>query len=104
MRIKQGKGQPIREDGPARHIVEKQGTPTMGGLMILASVLVSTLLWVLMATGMSVYLAYSGSYSLTYGALAGIVITMLFLYFSGAIIIFGAELNAAIRRYREKNT
>jgi phospho-N-acetylmuramoyl-pentapeptide-transferase len=45
MRIKQGKGQPIREDGPARHIVEKQGTPTMGGLMILASVLVSTLLW-----------------------------------------------------------
>jgi phospho-N-acetylmuramoyl-pentapeptide-transferase len=45
MRIKQGKGQPIREDGPARHILEKQGTPTMGGLMILASVLVSTLLW-----------------------------------------------------------
>ena len=45
MRIKQGKGQPIREDGPARHIVEKQGTPTMGGRMILASVLVSTLLW-----------------------------------------------------------
>ncbi len=45
MRVKQGKGQPIREDGPARHLIEKQGTPTMGGLMILASVLVSTLLW-----------------------------------------------------------
>ena len=45
MRMKQGKGQPIREDGPARHLIEKQGTPTMGGLMILASVLVSTLLW-----------------------------------------------------------
>ena len=45
MRVKQGKGQPIREDGPARHLLEKQGTPTMGGLMILASVLVSTLLW-----------------------------------------------------------
>lgn len=45
LRLKQGKGQPIREDGPARHIIEKQGTPTMGGLMILAGIVVSTLLW-----------------------------------------------------------
>lgn len=41
---RQGKGQPIREDGPETHF-KKQGTPTMGGLMILLSVLVSTLLW-----------------------------------------------------------
>jgi phospho-N-acetylmuramoyl-pentapeptide-transferase len=45
LRLKQGKGQPIREDGPARHVLEKQGTPTMGGLMILAGIVVSTLLW-----------------------------------------------------------
>ncbi len=45
LRVKQGRGQPIREDGPARHIIEKQGTPTMGGLMILAGIVVSTLLW-----------------------------------------------------------
>ena len=45
LKIKQGKGQPIRSDGPQRHIVEKQGTPTMGGLMILSGVFVSTLLW-----------------------------------------------------------
>jgi phospho-N-acetylmuramoyl-pentapeptide-transferase len=45
LRLKQGRGQPIREDGPARHIIEKQGTPTMGGLMILAGIVVSTLLW-----------------------------------------------------------
>ena len=45
LRVRQGKGQPIREDGPARHIIEKQGTPTMGGLMILASVFVATILW-----------------------------------------------------------
>ena len=45
LKIKQGKGQPIRTDGPQRHIVEKQGTPTMGGLMILSGVFVSTLLW-----------------------------------------------------------
>ena len=45
LRVKQGRGQPIREDGPQRHIVEKQGTPTMGGLMILSGIVVSTLLW-----------------------------------------------------------
>src|SRR5579875_2376180 len=45
MRSKQGKGQPIRTDGIERHILEKKGTPTMGGLMILAGALVGTLLW-----------------------------------------------------------
>ncbi|WP_333793951.1 phospho-N-acetylmuramoyl-pentapeptide-transferase [Hyphomicrobium sp.] len=44
LRLKQGKGQPIREDGPQSHF-SKKGTPTMGGLMILASVTVATLLW-----------------------------------------------------------
>ena len=45
LRVRQGKGQPIRKDGPQRHIVEKAGTPTMGGLMILCGIVVSTLLW-----------------------------------------------------------
>ncbi|HXZ22904.1 MAG TPA: phospho-N-acetylmuramoyl-pentapeptide-transferase [Pseudolabrys sp.] len=45
LRIKQGKGQPIRNDGPKSHLVTKTGTPTMGGLMILSGLLVSTLLW-----------------------------------------------------------
>src|SRR5450756_1400039 len=45
LRIKQGKGQPIRTDGPQSHLVSKKGTPTMGGLMILSGLLVSTLLW-----------------------------------------------------------
>ena len=43
--MKQGKGQPIRSDGPQRHILEKAGTPTMGGLLILIPWLGSTLLW-----------------------------------------------------------
>lgn len=67
------------------------------GFPIWPGALFSTVAWLTMATGMSVYLAYSGSYDLTYGALAGIVITILFLYFSAAIIIFGAELNAAVK-------
>jgi phospho-N-acetylmuramoyl-pentapeptide-transferase len=45
LRLRQGKGQPIREDGPQSHLLTKRGTPTMGGLMILAGVLFSTLLW-----------------------------------------------------------
>ncbi|WP_321502339.1 phospho-N-acetylmuramoyl-pentapeptide-transferase [Breoghania sp.] len=45
LRLRQGKGQPIRADGPASHLLTKKGTPTMGGLMILSGVLVSTLLW-----------------------------------------------------------
>ena len=45
LKVKQGRGQPIRSDGPQRHIIEKQGTPTMGGLMILSGIFVSTLLW-----------------------------------------------------------
>src|SRR3990172_10091447 len=45
LRLKQGKGQPIRSDGPQSHLVTKKGTPTMGGLMILSGALVSTLLW-----------------------------------------------------------
>jgi phospho-N-acetylmuramoyl-pentapeptide-transferase len=50
LRIKQGKGQPIREDGPRSHL-SKRGTPTMGGLMILSGVLVSTLLWANLSNG-----------------------------------------------------
>jgi phospho-N-acetylmuramoyl-pentapeptide-transferase len=45
LRVKQGKGQPIRADGPASHLLTKKGTPTMGGLMILAGLIVATLLW-----------------------------------------------------------
>ncbi len=64
LRLKQGKGQPIREDGPQSHF-SKKGTPTMGGLMILASVTVATLLWSDLSNGyvwvvLLVTLAYGG--------------------------------------------
>ena len=44
LRMRQGKGQPIRDDGPQSHLAKK-GTPTMGGLMILISLMISALLW-----------------------------------------------------------
>ncbi len=44
LRVRQGKGQPIRADGPQSHLA-KRGTPTMGGLMILVSLVLAMLLW-----------------------------------------------------------
>jgi phospho-N-acetylmuramoyl-pentapeptide-transferase len=48
LRVRQGKGQPIRSDGPQSHLA-KRGTPTMGGLLILISVSISVLLWMNLA-------------------------------------------------------
>lgn len=45
LRARQNGGQPIRADGPESHILKKQGTPTMGGFLILLALSVSTLLW-----------------------------------------------------------
>ena len=45
LRVRQGRGQPIRSDGPESHVLTKAGTPTMGGLLILSAIFVSTLLW-----------------------------------------------------------
>jgi phospho-N-acetylmuramoyl-pentapeptide-transferase len=44
-------GQPIRALGPERHLTEKAGTPTMGGVLILLSLFVSTLLWADLSNG-----------------------------------------------------
>jgi phospho-N-acetylmuramoyl-pentapeptide-transferase len=65
LRVKQGKGQPIRDDGPATHLL-KRGTPTMGGLMILAGVTVSTLLWAQLENG---YIWVVLGVALSYGAI-----------------------------------
>ncbi|MCS6878454.1 MAG: phospho-N-acetylmuramoyl-pentapeptide-transferase [Geminicoccaceae bacterium] len=45
LKAKQGGGQPIRADGPESHLLTKKGTPTMGGVLILVAMVVSTLLW-----------------------------------------------------------
>ncbi|WP_372604122.1 phospho-N-acetylmuramoyl-pentapeptide-transferase [Actibacterium sp.] len=45
LKRRQRNGQPIREDGPQSHLVTKAGTPTMGGVLILGALVVSTLLW-----------------------------------------------------------
>lgn len=45
LKAKQRRGQPIREDGPQTHVIQKQGTPTMGGFLILVGLVPSVLLW-----------------------------------------------------------
>jgi len=45
LKRKQREGQPIRDDGPESHLLTKRGTPTMGGVLIVGSVLISTVLW-----------------------------------------------------------
>ncbi len=65
LRVRQGKGQPIREDGPQTHLA-KRGTPTMGGLMILTSMMASVLLWMNLS---SVYVWACISVTLGFGAI-----------------------------------
>ena len=48
----------------------------------------------------SLYLQNLGSYTVTYGSLAGIILTLFFFYISAIVFIFGAQLNGAIRRER----
>ena len=65
LRLKQGKGQPIRDDGPQTHLA-KRGTPTMGGLMILSGFLFAILLWANLSNG---YVWVVLGVTLSYGAI-----------------------------------
>ncbi|WP_455473787.1 phospho-N-acetylmuramoyl-pentapeptide-transferase [Bartonella sp. B30(2025)] len=65
LKLRQGKGQPIRADGPQTHF-KKAGTPTMGGLMILTGVIISALLWCNLS---NVYLWISLFVMLCFGAI-----------------------------------
>ncbi|MEL6476751.1 MAG: YihY/virulence factor BrkB family protein [Pseudomonadota bacterium] len=68
----------------------------MAGFRLLPGIVVSVLLWGLIASAMSVYLAHAPSYTLTYGALAGVIVTLLFFYLTAIVLIFGGEVNAEL--------
>ncbi|MFT3973892.1 MAG: YihY/virulence factor BrkB family protein [Amaricoccus sp.] len=78
---------------PGRHMKNSRLWP---------GVLVSTFLWLAMAIGFSIYLSYTPTYSVTYGALAGVMITLMFFYMTGATIIYGAEVNAALNHFGDQ--
>jgi membrane protein len=68
----------------------------MRGMRLWPGVVTSVVINSVAATGMSVYLAYVPSYTITYGALAGVIVTLLFFYLTGVALIFGAQVNAVV--------
>jgi membrane protein len=68
------------------------------GHEILPGAAVTVVAWLITASLFSLYLQNLGSFSVTYGSLGGIVVTLMFFYLSAAIFIFGAEVNGAWRR------
>lgn len=59
-----------------------------------------TLMWIVLSAGFSLYLTRVGSYSATYGSLAGVIVTMIFLFLLCTAFVLGAEFNAAIAAHR----
>jgi len=72
--------------------------PSRRPLRLWPGIFATVVLWAAAATGFAFYLTIAPSYSITYGAMSGVIVTLLFFYLSGAVIIFGAEINAALDR------
>lgn len=68
----------------------------MGWKRLWPGLVTSMVMWGLLGTAMSIYVANTPTYTLTYGALAGVIVTLLFFYLTGVSLIFGAEVNATI--------
>ena len=66
--------------------------------------LVAGVLWILGSLGFSLYVNNFGSYNKTYGALAGVVVLLLWLYLTSYIVLLGAEVNAESERQTKKDT
>ncbi len=77
----------------AAHRILPSGDPEAP---IWPGVIFTILSWLAGGALFSVYLAYIPSYSLTYGTLGGVIVSLFFFYISAAIVILGAELNAAL--------
>ena len=69
---------------------------------VLPGIAVTTILWLAGASLFSIYLAFAPSYTVTYGAFAGVIVTLLFFYLTGAVVIFGAEVNATLVALRHE--
>jgi membrane protein len=65
---------------------------------------VATLLWVLASVGFSLYVSLFGNYAKTYGALAGVVVMLLWLWITSYAVLLGAEINAESEEQTAKDT
>jgi membrane protein len=68
---------------------------------IVPGAVVAWLLWLVAVWGYTIYLRSVPSYSVTYGSLGGIVVTLFFFYISALLFILGAEINSVLKRRRE---
>ena len=66
--------------------------------------LVATLLWLLASVGFSLYVTLFGNYAKTYGALAGVVVLLLWLWITCYAILLGAEINAEAEQQTASDT
>ena len=66
--------------------------------------LVATLLWIVASAGLSIYVTNFGSYGKTYGALAGVIVLLLWLYITAFIVLLGAEINSESEQQTEKDS
>lgn len=57
---------------------------------------IATLLWLIAASLFSLYMAYAGNYTVTYGSLGGIIITLLFFQITALVFLFGGEINQVL--------
>jgi membrane protein len=65
---------------------------------------IATLLWVVASIGFSIYATFFGNYNKTYGALAGVIILMFWLFLSAFVVLLGAELNTEMELQTAKDT
>jgi len=65
---------------------------------------IAALLWVLATIGFALYANFFGNYNKTYGALAGVIILMFWLFISAFVVLVGAELNTEMELQTAKDT
>lgn len=63
--------------------------------------LIASLGWLTLTYGFSTYIAHFGNYSATYGSIGGVIVLMLWLYFTGMILILGGIINATFQRHHD---
>ncbi len=71
---------------------------SMKGSRLWPGILLSIVLWLFGALGFSTYISMTPTYAITYGTLAGVMVTLVFFYLSGVAVIIGAEVNAVLNR------
>lgn len=74
-------------------------TPRLKIMSVLPGTIFTTACWALLTSGFSIYIHNFSNYSATYGSIGGVIMFMLWLYFTGILLILGAILNASIQRY-----